>query len=224
MKKIFKLSILILIPVLVLLDVVLFNDGQYIFISITVAVLACVLFFASFEKKNTSTRKLIVIAVMTALSVAGRFLFAVLPGFKPITAIVVITALFFGSEAGFLCGALSAFISNMYFGQGPWTPFQMLAWGLIGFLAGLFSKKLKASKILLSFYGIFTGVFYSLVMDVWSVLWVDNGFNISLYLAKFITSMPSTVIYAVSNVIFLLLLVKPVSEKLDRIKTKYMFV
>lgn len=217
-----KLFLLLLcIPAIIILGSTVFADKKYAFISIAIAVLAFVPLIISFENKKTSTRRLILISVMTALSVAGRFLFAFLPGFKPVTAMIVITAVFFGSEAGFLTGALTALISNFYFGQGPWTPFQMFAWGLIGFFAGVLSSPLKKSKVLLVLYGIISGIAFSLVMDLYTVFSIDNSFNLPMYTAALVTSLPQTVIYAVSNPIFLLLLIKPFSEKLERIKTKY---
>ena len=96
-------------------------------------------FFLVFEKKRPQAREMVPIAVMAALAVVGRAAFAVvpLPNFKPCSAIIIITALAFGPEAGFLTGALTAFVSNFIFGQGPWTPWQMFTWGLIGFLAGI---------------------------------------------------------------------------------------
>ncbi len=199
----------------------IFKEKQYAFVSLAIALLACAPFFMSFERNNRNTHKLVIIAVMVAMSVAGRFVFAMIPGFKPVTAIVVITAMYFGSEAGFLTGALSAFISNFYFGQGPWTPFQMFTWGLIGLLAGLLSGALKGNKLILAVYGVFAGVVFSLLMDVWSVLWYQNEFNGKLYLTSILLAMPYTAVYAVSNVIFLLWLRKPMGEKLSRIKLKY---
>lgn len=213
--------IFICIPAIVALGIFVFDSRQNIFISLCAAVAACIPFFITFEKKDTNTRKMVIIAVMTTLSVAGRSIFYILPGFKPVTAIVVITALFFGSEAGFLTGALSAIVSNIFFGQGPWTPFQMFAWGMIGFLAGILSKQLKSSKILLCVYGIFAGVAFSLILNAWTALWVNNVFNFNLYLAAFVTGLPATLTYAVSNVIFLLFLTKPIGAKLERVRVKY---
>lgn len=92
-------------------------------------------------------QKIALIAVMTAMSVAGRFVFAALPGFKPVTAVVVLCGMYLGADAGFICGALSALISNCYFGQGPWTPFQMLVWGIIGLVAGLSGKQLQKAGL-----------------------------------------------------------------------------
>ena len=133
----------------------------------------------------------------------------------------MITAMYIGGEAGFLTGALSAVISNFYFGQGPWTPFQMLSWGLIGLLAGLLATPLKKSRVLLSLYGIFAGVAYSFLMDIWTVLWYNGSFNPALYAAALATAIPYTVMYAASNVIFLNMLAKAFGEKLYRIKIKY---
>lgn len=213
--------LLICIPAVILLGTRVFEDRHYAFISLAIVLLSFVPFFLTFESKKRNTHKLVILAVMIALSVAGRFIFAVIPGFKPVTAIVVITAMYFGREAGFLTGALSAVISNFYFGQGPWTPFQMFTWGMIGLLAGMCSEVLKKNKVALILYGIFAGVVFSLIMDVWTVLWFENEFNGGLYLASIGTALPYTIIYAVSNVIFLLLLTKPIGAKLARIKIKY---
>lgn len=216
MKNAFKYIIpLVLIPIIVFVGAFVFSEKAYAFVSIATAFLACAAFYISYEKRG-KTRRLIIVSVMTALAVAGRFIFAPIPAFKPVTAVVVLTAMYLGSSAGFLTGSFSAIISNFYFGQGPWTPFQMLAWGIIGFLAGLFRDRLKNSRFLLALYGIFSGALYSLVLDFWSVLWYSNGFELNLYLAALLSSLPYTIIYAVSNVIFLMLMYKPVGKKLKR--------
>jgi len=220
-KVIGYLIMLILIPAVIAAGVFLFNDRKYNIISIILAFSACIPFFLAFENRTPSTREMVIIAVMVALSSAGRFLFAMIPGFKPVTAIVVITALYFGPEAGFLTGALSAVVSNLYFGQGPWTPFQMFVWGFLGLLAGLLSKPLLKSRILLALYGVFAGAAFSLMMDVWTVLAMDGLFNSSRYLAAVASSFPFMAVYAVSNVIFLLALAKPIGQKLKHIKIKY---
>ena len=150
MKKWISYGLLLLaIPLVVVLGSTVFGGKQYAFLSLAVAVLACVPFFLSFERGENGGIRLVLVAVLTALSVLGRLLFAVLPGFKPVTAMVILTAMYFGSEAGFLTGALTAVLSNFYFGQGPWTPFQMFAWGMVGLLAGLFAKRLRASRVTL---------------------------------------------------------------------------
>ena len=194
---------------------------KYTFWSIVIMLLTIAVFYARFEKKKTRTRRMVIIAVMTALSVLGRFIFAVIPAFKPITAIVVISAIWLGPECGFMVGSLSALISNFYFGQGPWTPFQMVAWGLLGVIAGLLSKPLKKSPVALSIYGLFAGIAYSCIMDIWTVMWFNDGFAWNLYITALITAIPHIISYAVSNVIFLLTLGKPFGEKLERVLIKY---
>ena len=221
-KKIISYSLLIfVIPAIILLGAMFFKDKMYSWITLCVALVACIPFFLSFEKGKSSTKEMIVVAVMVAIAVVGRILCAPLPGFKPVTAVIVITAMYFGGEIGFMTGALSAVISNFYFGQGPWTPFQMFVWGLIGLVAGILSSPLKRNKVILIIYGIFSGIAFSLLMDVWSMLWWDGTFNLSRYLALVASSLPFLCIYAVSNVVFLLILSGTVGKKLNRIKTKY---
>ena len=143
----------VLVPAAVVGGSLLFGDKQYAYLTLCVAVLSCLPFFLHFEHGRADAKEMILIAAMVALSVVGRFLFAPIPGFKPVTAMTVITAMYFGSEAGFMTGALSAVISNFYFGQGPWTPFQMLSWGLLGFIAGLLADPLRRSRVVLASYG-----------------------------------------------------------------------
>lgn len=223
MRKVISYSlVLIVIPIILLVGSIILNNKRYNIISIIVVALACVPFFAGFERKKNSSKKVTLIAVMVALSVVGRFVFAPIPGFKPVTAMVVITAIYFGPEAGFLTGALTAIISNMYFSQGPWTPFQMFVWGIIGFIAGLLSNKaLLNNRILLSVYGVVAGIGFSLVMDIWTVLSIDNGFNTARYMAIVSTSVPFMVEYAISNVIFLNIIKNPMDKKFLRVKEKY---
>ena len=218
LRKILRILIpFVLIPSLVLLGAVVFQEKRYAYSILAVTLLALLLFLTGFEKKKTGTRRLILVVVMVVLSVAGR----AIPFFKPVTALTIITALYLGGEAGFLTGALSAVISNFYFGQGPWTPFQMLFWGLIGLFAGILAVPLKKSRTLLLLYGAVSGVAFSFLMDIWTVLWYDNAFNPERYLTALVTAAPYTILYMVSNVVFLLLLAKPFGEKLERVKIKY---
>ena len=190
------------------------------FATAAAALLCCVPFFLSFEKRAPSAGELVLVAVMTAFSAAGRFIFAPLPFFKPVSAIIIIAGRHFGPLAGFMTGALSAVISNIWFGQGPWTPFQMLCWGLIGASAGLLGDRLSR-PVPLCIAGIAAGIGYSMLMDVWTVLSMNGSFTGSLWIAAIISALPVTGIYCVSNVVFLLVLNKPLGRRLERIRTKY---
>lgn len=223
-QKIFNYLILLIgIPILIAIGILLFNDEKYNMISILTALLSCVPFFLKFERKNVSISKLVLIAVMVALSVGGRFAFAAVPQFKPVTAIVVMTAVYFGAEAGFLTGSLTALISNMFYGQGPWTPFQMFAWGVVGFTAGILANKkwFKNNVIAVCIYGAAAGVLFSLLMDIWTVISMNGAFNVGGYIAAIGLSLPYTVMYAVSNVIFLAVLNPLLGKTLERIRIKY---
>ena len=159
LKRILGIIIpLVLIPAVAVCGSVLFSEQKHIFVSLVVAFFSLVLFITGFERKVTGTRRMVLVAVMTAISVLGRFI----PFFKPITALTVITAMYLGGEAGFLVGSLSALLSNFYFGQGPWTAFQMLAWGLIGYVAGLIAESLKRNRALLLAYGVLSGIAFHL--------------------------------------------------------------
>ncbi len=207
----------VLIPAIAILGATVFDNGRHLIISLGIAVMTLFVFASGYEKKKVGSRRMVIAAVMIALCVFGRFL----PIFKPITAITIITGMYIGSETGFLVGAMSALISNIYMGQGPWTAFQMLAWGLIGYIAGVIAEPLKRHKWLLLLFGIVTGIAYSFIMDIWTTLWYSNGFDVGVYLSALVTAIPYTVSYAVSNFLFLLFLAKPFGEKLGRIRIKY---
>lgn len=208
---------LVLIPLLVALGALLFPTKRHLLVSLGVAVLSLLLFLCGFERRQTGSRRMVLAAVLTALCIAGRFL----PLVKPVAAIAILAGMYLGGESGFLVGSLAAVLSNFYFGQGPWTPFQMLAWGMIGLCAGLLSKPLKKSRPLLLLFGLLSGIAYSLVMDVWTVLWYDSGFRWELYLSAMAAALPHTAVYAAGNLLFLWLLAGPIGKKLERIRIKY---
>jgi len=209
------------IPGLIAAGLLLFEGRRYTLMSILMVIVAMMPLFWAFEKRKSGVRELVIIAVLTALSVMGRVIFAAVPAFKPVAAMVIITAIYFGAEAGFLCGALSALLSNIFFGQGPWTPFQMFAWGILGLIAGLpgLRQTLRDSKAALIIYGILAGIIYSLLMDVYSALsYSEDG--LGRYLVMVAASAPYLVMYAISNAVFLVILTGPIGRRLERIQKK----
>lgn len=210
------------IPLVIVLGVFAFRDRQYDIISLALAFLSCLPFYFSFEKNQTKTAELVIIATLITIAVVGRLAFAALPGMSPVTAIAAIAGMYFGPAAGFLTGSLSAIVSNVLFGQGPWTPFQMLAWGMSGYLGGVLGKRnLLAQKWQLAVYGMFAGMIFSFIMDVWTVLSIGEPFLWSRYLAVLATAAPFTLIYGISNAVFLVFLKDPIGKRLARIKKKY---
>ncbi len=181
------------------------------------AAFTLLLFACGIEQKEIGTRRLVISVIFMALAILGRML----PVVKPITAIVILGALYLGKESGFLIGAGAALLSNVLFGQGPWTVFQMLAWGCIGWAAGAMQKILRQHRGLLLVYGCVTGVAYSMLMDIWTVVWQYEGFSLAYYKVTLLAALPYTALYAFSNVLFLWLMHKPVGDKLSRIEIKY---
>ena len=188
--------------------------------------ISCIPYYLKYEKRKPQTRESVVLAVMIALTVASRMIFAFAPGFKPVSAMVIICGMAFGRESGFLSGSLSAVISNFFFGQGPWTPFQMVAWGMIGWIAGILNQRkwLEKKKLLLTIFGVISGIAYSFVMDIWTLLAAGDGFHWMRYVAVLGTSIPTTIEYCISNVIFLWILTPVFVKKLNRVKYKYGFL
>ena len=195
----------------------------YALIIVASAVFICAVSLIICEKRKMDVKKLTLTAVMTALSVAGRFVFAPFPGFKPVTAMVVLTGMYLGSTSGYMCGAFTALITNFYFGQGPWTAFQMLVWGFIGILSGAVSELLRNERVFLVIFGIGAGIIYSLLMDIYTVIWTMGRWSWAFYGVAIASAAPYTIIYAISNVVFLTSLAKPVGEKIGRIYKKYCF-
>lgn len=116
------------------------NLDQTAVLSLVVVLASLAVFFASYERSRPRLRDVMPTVVLAALAAAGRILFAPIPDFKPVSAIAIIAGVTFGRKSGFMVGALVALASNFFFGQGPWTPWQMYAWGMVGYGAGLLAK------------------------------------------------------------------------------------
>ena len=216
--------ILILIPVTIWIGITLFDDRKYFVISLAIAVYCMLPFFLIFEGRKPQARELLTIAVLVAIAVAGRAAFFMVPSFKPVVAVTIISAVCFGAESGFLVGALSMLSSNMLFGQGPWTPWRMFAAGIIGFLAGILFQKgwLKARKISLCIYGFLATVFiYGGIMNPASLVMTSYAITKRNLLAIYMSGLPVDLVHASATVIFLWVASKPMIEKLERIKVKY---
>lgn len=218
--------ILVLIPLLIAFGIVFLKGRSYYFISICVIVAAMLPFFAAFEDRRPQARELVLISSLVVIATAGRAVFFMLPHFKPVTALIVVAGIGLGAEAGFLTGAMTGFVSNFFFGQGPWTPWQMFAFGVIGFLAGLlFEKRMRRENLPLvgvCVYGFLaTVVIYGLLLDTSTALSVLEGLTWQSVLACYVAGVPVNITHGVSTVVFLLLCAKPMLKKIRRMRKKY---
>ena len=223
--KILTWIFLALIPITLYLGTFWLDDRKYYIISLLVVAYTMIPFFAIFEGRKPMAREVILISVLITLGVLGRGAFFMIPQFKPIIAIVILAGVTLGSQAGFMTGAMTAFVSNFFFGQGPWTPWQMFALGLIGFLAGWLVEKriLGESKTALMIFGaVVSFVVYGLVVDLWTVFGMGTGENLWQWaITVYTLALPFNIINTVATTIFLFFLAKPMIEKINRIKIKY---
>lgn len=175
------------------------------------------------SKRFFTLTRMVSVSVMIAFAVFGRIAFAAIPNFKPTTAIVILSGLAFGPATGFLTGALSALLSNFYFGQGLWTPVQMLAWGLIGLLSGLLTNCKFMNKLWkIAAFGLFSALLYGIMLDTWHVLFFVKSYTLEALLATAGASALFNFSHALSTVLFLVFLAMPFLRRAKRIRLKYM--
>ena len=215
---------LLLVPLTIFIGIVYFGKKSYGVVSILVLLECMAPFALIFEGRKPKARELVLIAALCALAVAGRAALFMLPGFKPVAALVILSGVAFGGETGFLVGAMSMLTSNVLFGQGPWTPFQMFAMGLIGFLAGVSFQKglLRAGRVPLAIFGAVSVVLvYGGIMNPASAILYQPNLSLSVLKAYYLTGFPFDLVHAAATALFLWFGAEPMLEKLERVKRKY---
>lgn len=218
------LMIVLMMPLTIFAGMYFLEDRKYYFISLLVLLEAMLPFAMIYENRKPNVRELVIIAVMCALGVAGRTAFYAVPNFKPLAAIIILTGAALGGEAGFLVGAMSAFVSNFQFGQGPWTPWQMFAFGIVGFLGGvLFHKEIIPKKRMqIAIYGgLSIMLVYGPIMDLYSAMMTQAEMSIGTVLTSMMLGLQFNIIHAVSTIIFLWIISNPLLNQFERMKIKY---
>ena len=218
------LLILLAIPLTIYIGMFYLQDRKYYFISLLIILETMIPFCMVFESRKPQARELVIISVLCAIAVAGRAVFFMLPQFKPVVALVIISGVCFGGETGFLVGAIAGFVSNFFFVQGPWTPWQMFAFGIIGFIAGILFRKgfLRKTKASLCIFGILaTFIIYGGIMNPSTVIMSQSKPNLDMIKAAYISGIPFDLIHSASTAFFLWFIAEPMIDKLERIKVKY---
>ena len=230
MKKSMLFSLIViflLIPATLFLGTRL--TGRMYYLTSTLVVMEVMLpFFFAFETRRPQARELVTIAVMCALATAARVVIHI-PGIKPILGIIMVAGIAFGAEAGFLTGAVSAFASNFFFSQGPWTPWQMMAYGIGGFVAGLLFHKKRPfpgrpwlSTLALSAVGFLTVMLVvGPLLDTCTVFTTGSRITWKYALAVYAAGFGYNLTHAAATAITIFLVSRPLLEKLDRLKRKY---
>lgn len=214
-----------------------FQFDQTALLTLAVAVLALVVFFASWEKSRPPLRQVMPTVVLGALAAAGRILFAPIPDVKPVSAICILAGVVFGRRSGFMVGALAALVSNFFFGQGAWTPWQMYSWGMIGYLAGVLAdhgvfgegahmcggtvEDRRARRGTVYVYGFLSAFFYGALLNTWTLVGFVHPITWESALLTYGAGLPFDAVHAVATVVFLRIIYAPWRAKLERIKRKY---
>ncbi len=220
-----SVMILLLAPVTLFAGVFYLSNKQYYITSLLVLIECMLPFFLVFEGRKPKARELVLVAVLCAIGVAGRGAFFMLPQFKPVMALTIISGVALGGETGFLVGAVTMLASNMLFSQGPWTPWQMFSMGIIGYLAGVLFQKgwLRPREDSLCIFGMLSAIliYGGLMNPASALIWGSGYLNGKMLLTYYISGFPMDCIQGAATVIFLLAGARPMLEKLDRVKIKY---
>lgn len=203
-----------------------FGSGKYYITALLVMLETVVPAFAAFEKRIPKAPEIVVTAVLCALAVAGRAAFYALPGIKPVAAVVIIAGAALGPETGFLTGALSMLVSNAFFGQGPWTPWQMFSMGLIGLIAGILCDTgiLERKAFPLAVFGVLSViVIYGGIMDPMYIFMTQEHITKAALFTVYAAGFPINCVHAVSTALFILILSKPLTSDISRASRRYGF-
>jgi energy-coupling factor transport system substrate-specific component len=193
----------------------------YVWISLYVIIVAMIPFYVRLEMKAWNHRHMIIIAMMAAIAAASRIPFASLPSVTPTSFVIIASALVLGAEAGFLIGATAAFVSNIMLGQGPWTPWQMFAWGMMGFTAGLLSNSVLRTVTSRLLFGFIWGFVFGWLMNISYIVGFVDGLSWHALLTAGVLSFYFDLIHGLTNVILLIAFGKGWMRVLNRYKQKY---
>lgn len=198
--------------------------GRSYYITSTLMILELMVpFFMAFEGRKPQAQELVVIAVMCAIAIVARTAIPI-PHFKAIFAVIMLSGIAFGPEAGFVVGAISAFASNFFYGQGAYTPWQMMAYGAGGMLAGFcFAKgRLPQKPWVMAVFGFFATILWvGPLLDCSHIFLMLSAINRDSILAALLSGFPVNLSQAICTVLIMLLFGRALLDKLDRVKTKY---
>ncbi len=208
----------------------LMQGRHYLLVSMLVLLAVIGSFIWNFEWKRPRAREVVLLALMTAFCVSMNELCAHTIPLHAGTAVVVLAGAGLGPQAGFLVGALSRLLCNFFDGQGPWTPWQMVTWGLLGFLAGcLFHRKKRKAGIAWLVIYTFLSVFllYGGVMNFAAMLLAHQSDPAGSAVSKeallgfYMTGIPYDLSHAATASFCMLLLGDRLLQKLERIQIKF---
>ncbi|MBN1863082.1 MAG: ECF transporter S component [Dehalococcoidales bacterium] len=188
--------------------------------SIVLVALTIVAFFFEFETKATGSKEIALIGILGTVSAVVRIPFAAIPSVQPCTYLIICSGYVFGPLAGFMVGAITALVSNFFLGQGPWTIYQMFAWGLSGVSAS-YLRRLNPGRRGLIFFGVVWGYLFGIVMNLW--FWAAFVYPLTprTFLVSLLNSLWFDTAHAVANAIFLGLWGNKTISILERFRKRF---
>lgn len=223
-----KKSIIATVLTLLLIPLTIFFgsklSGRAYYLTSTLVLVEIMLpFFLAFEGRKPQARELVVVAVLCALAVAGRVVIPI-PNFKATYAIIMLSAIALGPETGFLIGAMTALTSNFFFGQGPHTPWQMMAYGVAGLIVGFAyqQKWLKRKPMHMALFGaVLIIAIIGPILDTCTIFLLQSEITAASAAAQYLSGLPVNVSQAIATFLVIRFLGEPLLEKLDRVKVRY---
>lgn len=194
---------------------------NYGIISVLILVACLLLTFVYYEKKKLAVKEIAIIATMSGLAGVSRVPFAAIPNVQPTTFLVIVSGYVFGPGFGFMVGAVSTLVSNSFLGHGPWTPWQMFAWGLAGASAGLLKKIMKKPyRITLSIFAFLWGFLFDYIMNLWHWLFFIYPLNLKSFIVVYMNSFYFDLMHSIGNFVFAYLFGPDIINVLIRFKDR----
>lgn len=215
-----KSILLLILSIIVLGLMAVISNKNYLLVSFAFLILTFGIYFWKFEKTAHNSREIVFIAIICALAVVGRIIFAAIPSVKPELFILILGAIVSGPETGFLMGTIIALASNMYFGQGAWTPWQMFALGIIGLVSGLMQNK-DIAIWKLTIWGFLTGFLMGWIMDIYYIIGFVNPISLKSVVTSIAASFYFDFVHAIFTAVLVLIVGKRWMKLFNHYKQKY---
>ncbi len=217
-----EMPLLLIVP-LTLLACAAYGIGATAALTMLVTIACICAFFVGYDASAPSLRQVMPTVVLASVAAAGRVLFAAIPDVKPVSAIAIVAGAALGRRQGFMVGALAALVSNLYFGQGAWTPLQMYAWGMVGYVAGVFADAGMFERAPWSVYayGFLSAIMYGAILNSWHVIGFVRPLNWQTAALAYAMGFPLDVVHGIATVVFLLIIWAPWRRAIERVVRKY---
>ena len=196
---------------------------NWLFVLILIVTGCLAAFVWEYEKRNIGSKEISLVAVLSGASAVARVPFAAIPSVQPCTYLITCTGYVFGPLSGFMTGATTALVSNIFLGQGPWTPFQMFAWGTIGALSSLLGH-FKVGELGLIIWGGLCGFLFGWIMNLWFWAAFIYPLTPSTFIFTCLQSFWFDTAHAVGNIIFLSAFGKRTIIILQRYKIRFQVI